>query len=130
MLSSITKVAGPSVAQKVVIINSSSEILALLESMLDMDNYDYIVVESLEHAYSRVKKLQPNLVILCVKIDDVDAFQILTMLKLDEATRMIPVLTYTTEYEGQEEDEEDESDSGELEALNVSEPQNPLLKMN
>jgi CheY-like chemotaxis protein len=50
--------------------------------------------------------VQPNLVILCVHIDDLDGFQVLSMLKLDEATRDIPVLTYTTEYEGQESEAE------------------------
>ena len=34
--------------------------------------------------------------ILCVRIDDADGFQVLSMLKLDEETREIPVLTYTT----------------------------------
>ena len=65
-----------------------------------------IEVESSEHAYSHIKRVQPNLVILCIRIDDRDGFQVLSMLKLDEETRGIPVLTYTTEYEGQESEEE------------------------
>ena len=44
----------------------------------------------------------PNLVILCTRIERLDGFQILTMLKLDPETRDIPVLTYTTESEGQD----------------------------
>ena len=43
-----------------------------------------------------------NLVILCMRIEDREGFQVLSMLKLDDETRRIPVLTYTTEYEGQE----------------------------
>ena len=50
--------------------------------------------------------MQPNLVILCVRIDDTDGFQVLSMLKLDEATRGIPVLTYTTEYDGQDSEDD------------------------
>jgi len=50
--------------------------------------------------------VQPNLVILCVRIDDADGFQVLSMLKLDEDTRGIPVLTYTTEYEGKDTEDE------------------------
>jgi CheY-like chemotaxis protein len=45
-------------------------------------------------------------VILCVRIDDADGFQVLSMLKLDDETREIPVLTYTEEYDGQEPEEE------------------------
>ena len=51
--------------------------------------------------------MQPNLVIVCVRIEDPEGFQVLSMLKLDEDTRTIPVLTYTTEHEGQNADEEE-----------------------
>jgi len=93
-------------AQKVVIVNGSPEILALLETSLDAGRYDIVFVESNEHAYSQIKRVQPNLVILCVRIEDMDGFQVLSMLKLDEETRGIPVLTYTNEYEGHDADEE------------------------
>ena len=89
-------------AQKVVIVNGNAEILEILETVLDAGHYDVVFVESSAHAYSQIKRVQPDLVILCVRIDDLDGFQVLSMLKLDEETRDIPVLTYTTEYEGQE----------------------------
>jgi PleD family two-component response regulator len=83
--------------QKVVIVNGSAEILELLETVLDAGHYDVVFVESSEHAYSQIKRVQPNLVILCVRIDDADGFQVLSMLKLDAGTREIPVITYTAE---------------------------------
>jgi CheY-like chemotaxis protein len=94
------------VAQKVVIVNGSPEILDLLDTVLDAGHYDVVFVESSAHAYSQIKRVQPNLVILCIRIDDADGFQVLSMLKLDDETRTIPVLTYTTEYDGQESDQE------------------------
>jgi CheY-like chemotaxis protein len=93
-------------AQKVVIVNGSSEILELLETVLDGGRYDVVFVESSRHAYSQIKRVQPNLVILCLKINDAATFQVLSMLKLDEETRTIPVLTYATPHEGEESDEE------------------------
>ncbi|PYR00122.1 MAG: hypothetical protein DMF97_10165 [Acidobacteria bacterium] len=93
-------------AQKVVIVNGSAEILNLLETVLDAGHYDVVFVEPSARAYSKIKRVQPNLVILCIRIDDPDGFQVLSMLKLDAATRDIPVLTYTTEYDGEEPDEE------------------------
>ena len=93
-------------AQKVVIVNGTSEILDLLETVLDAGHYDVVFVESSEHAYSQIKRVQPNLVILCVHVEDLDGFQVLSMLKLDPETRGIPVLTYTTEYDEQETEEE------------------------
>ena len=93
-------------AQKVVIVNGSAGILELVETVLDAGHYDVVFVESSEHAYSQIKRVLPNLVILCVHVDDHDALQVLSMLKLDEETRGIPVLTYTTEFEGQSLEEE------------------------
>jgi CheY-like chemotaxis protein len=93
-------------AQKVVIVNGNTEALQLLDTMLAAGHYDVVFVESSEHAYSQIKRVQPNLVVLCVRIDDADGFQVLSMLKLDHATSGIPVLTYTTEYEGRETEDE------------------------
>ena len=107
-------VAAATATQKVVIVNGSPEILELLETVLEAGHYDVVFVESNEHAYSQIKRVQPHLVILCVRIDDLEGFQVLSMLKLDQETRDIPVLTYTTEYEGQE-DEEDAPDLSETE---------------
>ena len=94
-------------AQKVVIVNGTPEILGLLETVLEAGHYDVVFVESKAHAYSQIKRVQPDLVILCVRIDDMDGFQVLSMLKLDEDTRAIPVLTYTNEYEGETDEEEE-----------------------
>jgi PleD family two-component response regulator len=93
-------------AQKVVIVNGTAEILDLLETVLDAGHYDVVFVESSQHAYSQIKRVQPNLVILCVRIEEADGFQVLSMLKLDEKTREIPVLTYTSEYDAPEVEEE------------------------
>ena len=92
--------------QKVVIVNGSTDMLALLETVLAAGHYDVVFVESSEHAYSHIKRVQPNLVILCMSLEDHDGFQVLSMLKLDNETRRIPVLTYATEFEGQEVEDE------------------------
>jgi len=105
--------------QKVVIVNGSSDMLTLLETVLTAGHYDVVFVESNEHAYSHIKRVQPNLVILCMRIEERDAFQVLSMLKLDDETRRIPVVTYTTEYEGQE-DEDDLSDASDFEIFTAA----------
>ncbi|HEY6214981.1 MAG TPA: response regulator [Vicinamibacterales bacterium] len=88
--------------QKVVVVNGNTEVLGMLETVLDAGRYDMVFVESSDRAYSRIKKVVPNLVILCTRIEELEGFQLLTMLKLDEETKDIPILTYTTEYEGQD----------------------------
>ena len=88
--------------QKVVVVNGSTEVLGMLESVLDAGRYDMVFVESSDRAYSQIRKVLPNLVILCARIEQLESFHLLTMLKLDPETRDIPVLTYTTECEGQD----------------------------
>ena len=85
--------------QKVVVVNGNTEVLGMLETVLDAGRYDMVFVESADRAYSQVKKVLPNLVILCARLDQMDGFQLLTMLKLDPETKTIPVLTYTSEYD-------------------------------
>ena len=98
---------GPRHAQKVLIVNGEPESLAFLEAIVDAGNYDVVFVESTAHAYSQVKRVKPDLVILCVNIDDNTSLQVLSMLRLDDETRRIPVLTYATDDETQEEEAEE-----------------------
>jgi len=113
--------------QKVVVVNGNTEVLGLLETVLDAGRYDMVFVESSDRAYSQIKKVLPNLVILCARIEDLDGFQLLKMLKLDDETRAIPVLTYTTEYEGQDFDAAISQIAEEEEELL---PSRPALRMN
>jgi PleD family two-component response regulator len=97
-------VASLAAAQKVVIVNGNAAVLGLIESAFDAGRYDVVFVEASGHAYSQIKRVQPDLVILCVHIDDADGFHVLSMLKLDDETRDIPVLTCTSELHGRDED--------------------------
>jgi PleD family two-component response regulator len=105
--------------QKVVVVNGTSEILEMFESVLDAGRYDMVFVESSAHAYTRIKGVQPNLVILCMRLDDADAFHLLSMLKLDDETRKIPIVTYAQEFDttSEEEDSTEEANDAEFPAL-------------
>jgi putative two-component system response regulator len=89
--------------QKVVVVNGAPDVLELLESVLDGGRYDLLFADASSHAYSLIAREQPHLVVLCTSIDRADGFQLLSMLKLDPRTRDIPVVTYTTESEEDEE---------------------------
>ena len=121
-----TRIA-PTPVQKVVVVNGNTEVLGMLETVLDAGRYDMVFVESGERAYSHIKQVVPNLVILCTRIEELDGFQLLTMLKLDPETRDIPVLTYTTEYEGQD---FDAAISQLAEEEEEAFPSRPALRMN
>ena len=88
-----------SAAQQVVVVSKQSQLNGLLETVLDAGQYDVVFVESTEHAYSHIKRLTPHLIIVCLDIDDLDGFQVLSMLKLDDETKGIPVVTCTVSQE-------------------------------
>jgi DNA-binding response OmpR family regulator len=86
-------------SQQVVVVSKQSQLNGLLETVLDAGQYDIVFVESTEHAYSHIKRLSPHLIIVCLDIDDLDGFQVLSMLKLDADTRNIPVVTCTMQHD-------------------------------
>ena len=63
---------------------------------VDDNDYDVIVVESIERAYSRIRQVQPHAVVVFMSIDDVDACQLLSMLHMDHELRGMAVLSCTT----------------------------------
>jgi CheY-like chemotaxis protein len=86
-------------SQQVVVVSKRSQLNGLLETVLDVGQYDVVFVESTEHAYSHIKRLTPQLIIMCLDVDDLDGFQVLSMLKLDGETRDIPLVTRTVTNE-------------------------------
>lgn len=86
--------------QKVAIVNGTPDVLRLLDPVLDTGRYAVVFVESARHAYSDIKRLQPNLIILCLDAADAAGFQVLSMLKLDDDTRRIPLVTFTADFDG------------------------------
>ena len=123
-----TNQIGATQVQKVVVVNGNTEVLGMLETVLDAGRYDMVFVESSDRAYTQIKKVVPNLVILCTRIEELDGFQLLTMLKLDEETKNIPILTYTTEFEGQDFDSAISQLAEDEEELLPA--QRPALRMN
>ena len=90
---------------KVAIVNGTPNVLKLLAPVLDTGHYAALFVQSTQHAYSDIKRLRPNLIVLCLDVDDATGFHVLSMLKLDDETRGIPLVTFTTEFDrGEPED--------------------------
>src|SRR5437764_10743937 len=85
--------------QKVVIVNGTTDILDMVQPVLTAGHYDVVFVESNAHAYSHIKREKPSLIILCLDMHEGAGFQVLSMLKLDDDTRGIPLLTCMSEFE-------------------------------
>jgi CheY-like chemotaxis protein len=89
--------------QRVVVVNGNPDLLDMLETVLDAGRYDMTFAEASGHAYSSIRQVQPDLVVLCMDLDEASGFQLLSMLKLDPDTRLIPVVTYACDGLGLEE---------------------------
>lgn len=115
--------------QKVVVVDGNAGVLNMLEAVLDAGRYDMVFVESSDQAYSQIRKVQPNLVILCARIERPETFQLLTMLKLDPETRDIPVLTCTADSADRQLDDAASQPADDDEDLLPARPA-PALRMN
>jgi DNA-binding NtrC family response regulator len=81
----------------VVLVSQQPQFTELASGLLaDAGDYDVIAVESLAHAYSRIKRLTPDLVMVFFSIEDAAPCQLLTMLTMDEALVHVPVMTCVT----------------------------------
>jgi PleD family two-component response regulator len=115
--------------QKVVVVDGNADVLGMLEAVLDAGRYDMVFVESSDHAYSQIRKVLPNLVIVCADIERSEAFQLLTMLKLDPETRDVPVLTYTSDAADRRFDDSASQPADDEEELLPARPA-PAMRMN
>ena len=107
--------------QRVVVVNGNPDLLEMLEAALEAGRYDMTFAEASGHAYSSIRQVQPDLVILCMDLDEPASFQLLSMLKLDPDTRRIPVVTYAGDGLPSD-DDDDEDEDIDLDELTVTRP--------
>ena len=82
---------------------------ALRPELLDMlladdSSCDVIVIESIARAYSRIRQLQPALVVLFMEMADEDACRLLSMLQNEPALRGLTVLLCASDRDRTETD--------------------------
>jgi CheY-like chemotaxis protein len=108
----------------VVIVNGTQDMLEVLDSVLEPGHYDVVIADSTNDAYSLIKDVKPHLVLLGLRVDNLDGFQVLSMLKLDPETRTTRVVTCTV-------DEDPEENVGGLaDSIDEVLSHKPVLRMN
>jgi hypothetical protein len=81
-----------SVGRKVAIIGRQPQ-PEVFRTVLNAMPHDVVIVGPVAHAYSQIKQVTPDLVVLCMAADDTAACHLLSMLAIDPETAAIPVLT-------------------------------------
>jgi len=89
--------------------NPAQHVVAVVLGAVD---HDIVLVEPTTHAYSHIKHIRPDLVIVCMSSTDADGCRALSMLTLDRETACIPVLTYVTPVDDAAEDASDPMTGG------------------
>ena len=86
---------------RVMVVGGGPDVLPRVEPLLPTGVYEVEFVGLDQEPYGCILDDAPDLLVVCLKIEDTASFQFLSMLQFDPATRRLPVLTYTTESEGQ-----------------------------
>ena len=81
---------------KVVVVSSHAN-PAVLNTLLDWVDSDLVFLESPAGAYSQIKRVIPDLVVMCFPIDDREGYHLMSMLHLDAETASIPIVAHALE---------------------------------
>ena len=84
---------------KVAVVGDSPDLIDWLCVSLDPGHYDVVFLDATGDAYSCVRDLLPDLVVLCAHVENAAAFQFLTVMALDPDTQAIPVKILATGLE-------------------------------
>ena len=80
---------------RIMVVNDSMEFLQLMEELLTGEGYDVSLVETGAGTRAAAKQIRPDLLILDVRLPDMNGFEVLNLLRLDPDTQAIPVLLCT-----------------------------------
>lgn len=77
---------------KILIIEDDRYISKMYQLKLSLEGYDVQVAENGREGVDKVKEFMPNIVLLDILMPELDGFEVLKIVKGDEATKDIPVL--------------------------------------
>ena len=81
---------------RVVVADDDPETLALLEEALSLHGYRVWTASNGEEALALVHEHQPDLILVDTNMPIMDGYEVIRQLKVDEATRPIPIVVITT----------------------------------
>ena len=67
-----------------------------LASVLHAAGHNLVLIGSMTNAYSQIRCVTPDLIIVYFSCNEVEGCQLLSMLALDRDTSQVPVVTYIT----------------------------------
>jgi DNA-binding response OmpR family regulator len=77
---------------KILIIEDDRYISKMYQLKLSLEGYDVQVAENGRQGVDKVKEMMPNIILLDILMPELDGFEVLKIVKGDDATKDIPVL--------------------------------------
>jgi DNA-binding response OmpR family regulator len=77
---------------KILIIEDDRYISKMYQLKLSLEGYDVQVAENGKQGVDKVKEMMPNIILLDILMPELDGFEVLKIVKGDDATKDIPVL--------------------------------------
>ena len=84
--------------RKIMIVDDDREFLGQVQEMLELSGYETQVFISGEEALRSVHRMQPDLILLDLKMDGKSGFEVTAELKADDETSHIPIIAMTAFY--------------------------------
>lgn len=77
---------------KILIVEDDRYISKMYQLKLSLEGYEVQVAENGKQGVDKVKEMMPNIILLDILMPELDGFEVLKIVKSDEATKDIPVL--------------------------------------
>jgi DNA-binding response OmpR family regulator len=77
---------------KILIIEDDRYISKMYQLKLSLEGYDVQVAENGKQGVDKVKEMMPDIILLDILMPELDGFEVLKIVKGDDATKDIPVL--------------------------------------
>jgi len=83
------------VIKRILVVDDRNELLHLMRRVLEDEQYQVSILQEGRDAFTQVKSMLPDLLILDLKLGDMSGQDILKQVKNDPATADVPVIVYT-----------------------------------
>ena len=81
--------------KRILVVDDRNELLHLMRRVLEDEQYQVSILQDGRDAFTQVKSMLPDLLILDLKLGDMSGQDILKQVKNDPATADVPVIVYT-----------------------------------
>lgn len=88
--------------KKVLIIDDEAEMTRLLKIELEQEGFKAFVARDGQEGFSQIRTIMPDVIILDIMMPGMDGYEMLTILKADDATQNIPVILLTAKTREQD----------------------------